>query len=258
MKQCDHVVFNGDMFELFYVDPNQINIKPVDKSAPDGMDLRNRVRAAVKESKKWLETFVSENPNVHLHFVMGNHENIRKFRYQLDRLAERYKENFEWDPEGIRIGNALFTHGDLQMDKKTAAERGEWRLRQAAFPESWNRIFSTGYLVGRPIVESAAAINSPVKRVSKYLQSAAKMEEFRVRYKGERKKLDIDDIKHVFFGHTHVKFFDKEIDGKHYYNTGSFTHNPKRIEDVGIIEAELEEGELKNIRLYGKAVGAGR
>lgn len=253
MKGYEHVVFNGDMFELFYVDPHA---NPVG----NGRENRDRVRTAIKESKKWLEDFLKENPKVQMHFVMGNHENIRKFRYTLDSIAKRY-DNFEWDPEGIRIGDALFTHGDLQMGKKTADKRGEYRLRDASFPDRWNKIFSTGYLVGRPIVEAAAALNSPVRRVHKYLHDRDKMEEFRVLHKGERKKLEMDKIKHVFFGHTHVKFFAEELGGKTYYNTGSFVHGMSTLADSGLLEAELSDGRLENIRPLGtvsrRAAGRG-
>lgn len=252
MKHCDHVVFNGDMFELFYVDPHK---HPVG----NGRENRNRVRAAIRDSKNWLEGFLKENPDVQLHFVMGNHENIRKFRHALDSLAKKY-DNFEWDPEGIRIGDALFTHGDLQMGNKTAETRGEYRLREAAFPDRWNKIFSGGYLIGRPVVETAAALNSPPKRVHRYLHDEDKMKEFRALHHGERQKVDMDTVKHVFFGHTHVGFTGKKLGAQTYYNTGSFVHGMRALGDSGLLEAELSDGMIQNVRRVdtAKRPSAGR
>ena len=73
MKNADHVVFNGDMFELFYINPQAVKAK-------DGDETRKRVSHAIKDSAKWLAKFLEENPNIKFHFVLGNHENIKKIR----------------------------------------------------------------------------------------------------------------------------------------------------------------------------------
>jgi predicted phosphodiesterase len=64
------------------------------------------------------------------------------------------------------------------------------------------------------------------------------------------KPLDMENIKHVFFGHTHIKFDHHEVDGVNVHNTGAFTAaNVKKDDDLGILEATLNaDGTITNVQ----------
>jgi predicted phosphodiesterase len=59
----------------------------------------------------------------------------------------------------------------------------------------------------------------------------------------------MDWVKHVFFGHTHVKFDNIVQDGIAFHNTGAFTqvksHNPELL---GVLEATLTDGMISNVK----------
>jgi hypothetical protein len=60
----------------------------------------------------------------------------------------------------------------------------------------------------------------------------------------------MDWVKHVFFGHTHVKFNSIEKNGILYHNTGAMDYGSSgRPSDLGILEAELhEDGKIRNVQ----------
>lgn len=119
MDQADHVVLNGDIFEMFYLEK------------PGGVKSADVVRKASKDARDWLEKELEKKPGRHIHFVLGNHENLKRFRKRLDRLKEKHG-NFHWHTEGIAIGNMLFVHGDLQERGQTDATRKTYRVSEAS------------------------------------------------------------------------------------------------------------------------------
>lgn len=133
IKQADHIVLNGDVFELFDI----LNVRDASR-ARFGLveDAKKKMEKASDEAIEYLEKLLKSSSKRQFHFVLGNHENLRYFTNRLDELQSKY-DHFNWSPEAIRLGDALFTHGDLQMHGQVHGDspagnlqaRGEFRLR---------------------------------------------------------------------------------------------------------------------------------
>jgi len=103
VQRSQHIVYVGDIYELLFIKK--------DKGADKKETVENAIAAGLLDLERQLKT----HPDKFFHFVLGNHENLKDFRAGLDALA-RYP-NFEWHPEAIKIGETIFTHGDLQKAK---------------------------------------------------------------------------------------------------------------------------------------------
>jgi len=137
IAKANHIVLNGDVFELF-------DILNVIDSSKAQFGLKNKANETMQKASddaiKYLEMLLEKYPEKKFHFVLGNHENLRYFTKRLDELEAKHikkKDNFNWSPEAIRLGEALFTHGDLQMEGQVHGDnesddpraRGQFRLR---------------------------------------------------------------------------------------------------------------------------------
>lgn len=116
MSAFEHVLMNGDNFEMFFIDRAFYGMPPHWQKLIGNQDASAHavVKKAIDKSIDFLKDFLEKNPQTHLHFVLGNHELIHKFRNTLDAIQERYP-NFEWSSEAIKIGDGIFVHGDLPM-----------------------------------------------------------------------------------------------------------------------------------------------
>ncbi len=252
MHDYDHIVLNGDIFELFYIDPKRVD--GAKKSDPKDILMKS-----IRHSIKWLEHIIKENPDCHLHFVLGNHEAVRKFRRQLDTLHEKYPNNFEWDPESIRLGDALITHGDLQMSRQTDSTRPTYRIRDAKAEQKWSRWMAILDAPGQTVVDYLRRPYAAVGMVHAQLKEWDGKNKFHTLEDGQRKPFVMDWVKHVFFGHTHVKFNNIIQDGIAYHNTGAFTHAKSSMpSSLGVLEATLEDGKIANVKSVQLTKGLGR
>ncbi len=244
MREYDHVVLAGDIFELWFL------------GAQNGEKPKEILRNAIGESKEWLEDFLKENPHVQVHFVLGNHENLRKFRNSLDRLQQKYG-NFEWHPEAVRIGDALIVHGDLQMDNKTDRTRRIDRLRDVHKGMNiYDRVVSNGEkYMQRLYFDYTHGASWVVPRIWSWLKERDAQRDGLCMHSRTEETLSLEGAKHVFFGHTHVKFHtQRHLDeqgrdvGIAFHNTGSFTSgNGKRTDWLGMLEAKLVDGAVKDV-----------
>ena len=241
MAASDHVVLDGDIFELFYI-PGSKSKKPRDI-------IKHIVEGHIDESVAWLEAFLKEHPKVQVHFVLGNHENIRHFRKGLDKLQEEYK-NFEWDPQAIRLGDALIVHGDLQMDGEQSDEkRPISRLRHVRDESRWTEQLAAVDAPGQSVVDWLRAPEEAVPLMCQRLKENEENKEFTNRHEGKTHQLDLGWIKHVFFGHTHVKFDNYLHQGIRFHNTGAFTKvKSNHVEDLGVLEAKLSHDAIRGVK----------
>ena len=240
MAASDHVVLDGDIFELFYV--------PGSKSDKKRDIIKHIIEGQVDQSVAWLESFLKEHPKVQVHFVLGNHENIRHFRKGLEKLQSEYK-NFEWDPQGIRLGDALIVHGDLQMDNNENDQvRKISRLRHVYDESRWAEQMSQLDKPGQAVVDWLRDPSEAVPLMHQRLRENELDEKFTYRHEGESHRLDMGWVKHVFFGHTHVKFENYEYKGIRFHNTGAFTKaKSQHLEDLGVLEADLRDGKIEKV-----------
>ena len=240
MAASDHVVLDGDIFELFYI--------PGAKSKEPRDIIKHIIENHVDESVAWLESFLKEHPKVQVHFVLGNHENIRHFRTGLNKLQETYP-NFEWDPQGIRLGDALIVHGDLQMEGEISDDkRPISRLRHVYKESQWTERLAQLDKPGQSVVDWLRDPSEAVPLMHQRLRESEEDEKFTYRHEGQNHKLDMSWIKHVFFGHTHVKFDNYDYKGIKFHNTGAFTEaKSNNIEDLGVLETKLSHGKISKV-----------
>lgn len=244
MAQYDHVVLNGDIFELFYIDKRYYDENATGKKATTRI-----VRHAITSSINFLDDFLDHNPQTKLHFVLGNHENIKKFRHQLNRL-QREHPNFEWSPEAIKIGDALFLHGDLPMSKATNEQRPKYGLKHATKECGWADWLAAADAPGQAVVNLLRSPNRAVSMVHAWLEEHDGMGTVFCRENRKKKPLEMDGIRHVFFGHTHVKFHNMEYGGRIYHNTGALTRTVMNRGGHGMLEATIEDGHVSRVKPF--------
>ncbi len=264
MARHDHVVLNGDDWELFYLDRDHVDKLSGMLETLTGksvkywrkeFDLNDSARSGVKnviEGAKWfVREFLERNPRVHLHVVGGNHESVRRFHNEFEELQKRHPGSFEWSPQAIRIHDALFTHAHLQMSGKTVDEFPRARLRNAEQAKKWAKLLA---FFAKPDHAFHLWARSPAKaslRMGRQLAEWNGQAKFFASRDGVHEPLEMESIRHVFFGHTHVKFDNLEgRGGALYHNTGAIVKETSRHpEDLGVLAADLDpEGGVSHVR----------
>lgn len=300
MTEYDHVVELGDNVELFYIKGDHVadvtrlldrvggrgeaHWKGVlrDRLALDMSEAKagkcepqwcaelaenkyghyDRVRGAIEGEVLFLEQFLEKFPQVKIHKVLGNHENVRRFRNRMDDVMAQIAMghgNFEWSPEGVRIGDGLFTHGHLPIDQMTDVKAPQARLRDAHKKEKWRDLYATMHDAWHEMEKVRKSAKKAARRVHAQLVAWSGSGDFHYMHEGKVHDFSMDWVRHVFFGHTHVKFthhsgegkgLEPVEDGVRYHNSGAIVKStawgPK---DLGILEAKLyPDGRLGDIR----------
>lgn len=284
IKDADHVVLNGDVFELFYL------------YKPKGVSGKEVVGGALENAMDWLEEKLAENPNRQIDFVIGNHENLGLLRPALEGMRMRFEHNLHWSEEAIALGDMLFVHGDLQFDKITSAARGSYTLKQATSHRDHTRMYDVleepGFLFAKSL------LRGPQKDADKVTKQLAKRAEAGDKHeqrwreliadedhlkKKERKELDairaetmtfqrygsdtpellttkaLEEFNHICFGHTHCPFQHVESRGKRVHNTGALvrttTPRGQQICNLHFLVCEMDDGgTMHNIHASGPAI----
>ncbi len=284
MAAFEHVVMNGDNFEMFYINRAFYGFKHdwfdllttdiAQLSRPEfwqDFSLKHHVtpdiviEKAIAESIAFLKQFVKENPQTKLHFVLGNHELIKKFRGELDEL-EKNNANFEWSPEAIKIGDAMFVHGDLSIGRTTDQARKTYRIREAHGHMGWIKVLTlTLEEPGQTVVNLIRYPWLCIPKMDRWLKrhdgtvNAKGEPKLHMKEDGETKPFSMEGIHHVFFGHTHIKFSglpSKLFPDVVYHNTGALTktvmkHWWKRFAGHGMLEATIgDHGALESIQPF--------
>jgi UDP-2,3-diacylglucosamine hydrolase len=169
------------------------------------------VEITAARAAEWLEALHAKYPECDIHYVLGNHDCPTFFRERLHGLAKRLGR-FHWHEFGVRIGTALFVHGDCTHRKMDAAA-----LRR--FRDDWDNERQHGgwltkaYLAvdGMGVTRAAHKYYFPrkttVERAMHYLDQTCP--EWRVN------TLD------CYFGHTHQPFSAYQHGNIRFHNTGS-------------------------------------
>lgn len=186
------LVLNGDIFDLRWSTLR---------------DPQKTITAAVD----WLGTLADKLPQCEIHFLLGNHDCCRKFAGELNRLAVT-QPRFYWHEYFLRLGNALFLHGDCThrpmnqcgLDEFRELWRGEWQ-RGGLLTAGYRWVDRLG--ITRRVHEWHFPRQKTVERIAFYLDDACA---------GWRQS-----TRHCYFGHTHLPFANYEINGVNFHNTGS-------------------------------------
>jgi UDP-2,3-diacylglucosamine pyrophosphatase LpxH len=201
---ADILVLNGDIFDFRW------------SALPN-------VHATATAAIAWLRHLLESFPQCRIHYVIGNHDCLRLFRERLAALESDHAR-LQCHEHGVRLGNALFLHGDCTHRKMDPA-----RLRR--YRHCWDndrqhgRLRTKAYLavdcLGITRLTHAGWFprSRTVKRIAHYLDHACP--DWR------------QDLRDCYFGHTHLPFSDHEHEGVNFHNTGSAIRgmgfNPKNF-----------------------------
>ena len=163
------------------------------------------------QAAEWLGELHAAYPQCRIHYVLGNHDCPAFFRGRLDALAAKL-DRFHWHEFGVRLGTALFVHGDCTHGRMDPAG-----LRR--FREDWDndrrhgRWMTRAYLAVDRVGLTRAAHHcyfprrTTVERAMHYLDHAAP--DWRVH------------TTDCYFGHTHQPFSAYQHGDIRFHNTGS-------------------------------------
>ncbi len=192
LERIDTLVLNGDTFDFRW------SMHPSEKSS---------IHAALL----WMERLAVQFEGRRIHYVFGNHDCLRSFRTRVEEFALHNKV-LRLHDASVRLGHALFLHGDCSIPQMTGA-------RLAAYREAWSKdrpfgpvnsglyaiAASTG--VGKLLHQYYFPRQATVGRVSRYLDEVSP----------EWRQGTVD----CFFGHTHMPFRNHVEGGIRFHNTGS-------------------------------------
>jgi UDP-2,3-diacylglucosamine hydrolase len=168
-------------------------------------------RRTLSAAWEWLSGLAGEWPACRIHFIVGNHDCCRSFTSQLSEWSKRLP-HFHWHEESLRLGSALFLHGDCAHREMDGAGLARYR-------EAWqgDRPCGRWLTVGYRLMDRVGVTwgvhrwhfprRRTVRRLTHYLDHTAA---------GWRQS-----VRHCYFGHTHLPFTDYSFQGITYHNTGS-------------------------------------
>jgi UDP-2,3-diacylglucosamine hydrolase len=191
-SDADIFVFNGDTIDFRW------SIHPT-------------AAETTREAIKWLDRIAKDCPETQFEFLLGNHDHVQVFIDALHELAER-TPNFTWHPYYLKLGNALFLHGDVSIRKMDAADLERFRngwLHEESRGEFVNSVYDMAFRakVHCAISRLCFPTRVTVERVRHYLDSIGE---------GEGSSTET-----VYFGHTHCSVDGYEFRGQRFFNGGA-------------------------------------
>ena len=187
--EADYFVLNGDIFDFRW-------------STLSGPE--ESVRVAVE----WLRELAVAHPRCRFYYILGNHDSFEPFARGLDRLAAEVP-NFAWHPTHLRLGESLFLHGDLHLEKAGAGPSP-----RTLHPKVGRngRTLRLGYriFIATGAHRLIALLHRP-RRSADRIRCALEAN-------GSGRWEGVTDI---YFGHTHLPFSDFRHGNLTFHNTGS-------------------------------------
>jgi UDP-2,3-diacylglucosamine hydrolase len=148
---------------------------------------------AVERAANCLRRLISECPNCHFHYLLGNHDYHRKFIERLDPLAAE-AANLSWHRFHLRLGSSAFLHGDVADRRMNvdqfAARRSRWLEKRKRGPFSsglYDLVVAAGF--HKPIPHLSHRKRTMARRILAYLHQVGHGPD--------------QGVRNVYFGHTH-------------------------------------------------------
>ncbi|MFW6158575.1 MAG: metallophosphoesterase [Planctomycetota bacterium] len=187
--RSDFFVLNGDIFDFRWSE-----LSTIDRSVDAAID--------------WLRAFMDAAPRCRLIYVLGNHDNLRDLAGRLDELQAE-GEHFDWRPSHVRIGSALFTHGDLLL-RADVVDPFRRRLQPSVVKKSktLSRVY---HLLHTMRMHRWYAPVYGERRLARRM----------VRAMDRAGNGVMKGVTDVYFGHVHMRFTDFNYRGLTFHNTGS-------------------------------------
>ena len=192
LAATDVFVLNGDTFDFRWIAPTD----------------REKAFAAATDD---LRTLLHRHPQCTIHFILGNHDCLLGFQRALTELAAT-QPRFQWHPWLLRLGSAMFLHGDCAEASMDAAElqrrRAPWEHgQQRGRIASWAYRTAEGLGLAQQAHEWFFPRPRVVERIAHYLDHVCPG------WRGE--------VRDCYFGHTHLPFSGHTYEGIAFHNTGS-------------------------------------
>ena len=180
----------------------------------DIFDFRWTTLSGIEETAEhgvtWLVTLVEQNPSCQIHYVLGNHDHNESLMARLDDVADRY-ESFSWHRYYFRSGDKFFLHGDVtdrtmdHVELVKRRSRDSDRKRRAASHYAYD-----------------LAIHARLHTIPGYVwhspgQSAARI----LHYVDTLDDGRDEDLRHIYFGHTHRAMSDYACGDLLFHNGGA-------------------------------------
>lgn len=185
------------------------------------------IATEVQRAMDWLDRLTSRCRQCQFHYLLGNHDYHHAF---IDRLGETAAsiENLSWYRFYLRLGDAVFLHGDV-ADRRMDAD-GLARVRAKCLHESkrgpiFRFVYSLAARVRLHFLIHHAVFARPIVagRIAAYLDSVGCGRDAGVR--------------NVYFGHTHLAISEYRRGGLSFHNGGT----PILGFDFRIVEADFSE-----------------
>ncbi|MCW1925436.1 metallophosphoesterase [Luteolibacter arcticus] len=191
LAAADVIVLNGDTFDFRW---------------SHFRDEEKFVEAALD----WLRRFAATYPQATIHFICGNHDCLDALTVCLDDLAQRCP-SLSWHETHLLLGTHLFVHGDCAHRRMDAVGLGRYRevFKREKPRAAW---LAQGYRVVDRIGitwlahRSHFGVQGTLERLTWHLDRA--IPEWRA------------TTRDCYFGHTHLPFRGRSLDGVRFHNTG--------------------------------------
>ena len=176
--------------------------------------------ASLKAARDWLEELLLVTGESKIVFLPGNHDCVPEFLQELDLLAS-HEPRFAWHNHHVQIHDCLFLHGDILDAGPSLQKLLRYRSKfHQAEPKS--RLSQRSYDVAvamriHKLVPSIVRL--PRRTCSDLLKTIRKME-----------LAENEDVKRIFFGHTHVPINGIEVEGIRFFNPGGTLRHLKTHE----------------------------
>jgi len=182
--------------------------------------------ATVEAAVRWLEQLTRQCPECQFHYLLGNHDYHDPFMRRLAQLQSDV-HNLAWHKFYLRLGDAVFLHGDVADRRMTTAQsladdRARW-LYDAQRGPLHHRMYDLAVRAGlhRPLPYLVHPKRRVAKRILRYLEDIGQGP-----HSGAR---------NIYFGHIHRRLSNYRYGGLSFHNGGA----PIKGQRFHIVEALL-------------------
>jgi len=187
IKNADFLVLNGDIFDFEWT-----TLASIDQT--------------MHKAVGWLQNLSDQHPDCSIYYILGNHDNIESFTRLIREMSHK-QQNLSVCDTHLVLGNNLFFHGDLPLAKKNP-----WTRQLKKNISRKRSLLHLGYACAvkcglHKIVYSFFSPSYCAKRIGKVLQKYP--QDF------------LQQIEHIYFGHTHLPFIDYFHQNFTLHNTGA-------------------------------------
>jgi UDP-2,3-diacylglucosamine pyrophosphatase LpxH len=169
------------------------------------------IHATTSAALDWLADLLARFPDCEIHYIIGNHDCLQSFRAQVRGLATRHPR-LHCHELGVRLGNALFLHGDCTHRTMNAARLLHYR-------QCWDNDRQHGELRARAyeVIDQLGITRFTHHRWFPQRRTVERI----VHYLDDANPGWRNGLRDCYFGHTHLPFSGYEHRGIHFHNTGS-------------------------------------